>query len=139
MTRILALAGLALLAACDEPMIPDSDVIRLAPDPAYTYSPLGGVIATSCRADRPSRYTSMPSSCQRDMVLARQVTNPADLVDPVVPGPPAAGPIGRAADAYIGGTPLPGGGARPLAADARGRLLNPTTAATGTDPFLIPR
>lgn len=133
--RILAVTGLALLAACDEPMIPDSDVIRLAPDPAYTYAPLGGVMPTSCRADRPSRYTSMPSSCQRDMVLARQVTNPGDLVDPVVPGPPAAGPIGQAADAYIsnGRTPIEQG-ADPLPADSRGRLLNPATAANG-NPF----
>lgn len=106
-TRLICLAAIGLLAACDEPMIRDSDVIRQAADPAYTYGPLGGVIASSCQPSRPSSLSSSPSACQRDMVLARQVTNPSDLVDPVTPGAPAAGPIGRAADAYINGTALP--------------------------------
>lgn len=89
-----------ILTACAEPLIGDGDVIRRASDPAYEYGPLGEVRAVSCNVTRPSGYSSVPSGCQRDVVFARQVAHPADLVDPLPPGPAPSGPVGRAAQAY---------------------------------------
>lgn len=99
---VLSLAALAL-SGCAEPMIPDSDVIRHATEPAYTYDEGGRLAATSCRADRPSTYSGTPSACQRDVVFARQVANPSDLVRPQTAGRPMAGPVGAAADRYLYG------------------------------------
>lgn len=103
MTRACALLLLPLLAGCAEPMINDSDVIRMAAEPAYTLDEGGRLMATSCRPDRPSTYSGTPSACQRDVVFAHQVADPADLLRPRVPGRPAAGPIGAAADRYLYG------------------------------------
>ncbi|AGT08865.1 hypothetical protein [Paracoccus aminophilus] len=99
MRQLLILLPLAL-AACAEPMIADSDVIRTARDPAYSYGEGGGVVPSSCRGGA-SRYSGTPSGCQRDLVFAAQAVNPGDLVEPGVPGPGPAGPVGRAADRYI--------------------------------------
>lgn len=134
MTRPLALAApaaLICLAGCAEPMIPDSDVIRHAAEPAYTYDEGGRLAATSCRADRPSSYSGTPSACQRDVVFARQVANPADLIQPRTPGRPVAGPVGAAADAYLyraGRTPwasAAGGGDSATAASSATAWLPP--------------
>ena len=101
----LLLAAPLMLAACAEPLIKDSDVIMMAPDPAYTYSASGAITPSSCQSGRASLYSGTASGCQRDLVFANQVLNPADLVHPVPPGPANAGPIGRAADRYLNGTP----------------------------------
>lgn len=93
-----------MLGACAEPMIPDSDVIRMAAEPAYTYDEGGRLAATSCRADRPSTYSGTPSACQRDVVFARQVAYSGDLVRPRQAGAAAAGPVGAAADRYLSGS-----------------------------------
>ena len=104
MTRIfLTFIPLLVAAGCAEPMIPDSDVIRHAAAPAYGYDEGGRLMATACRPDRPSLYSGTPSACQRDVVFARQVANPRDLVQPRVAGRPAAGPVGAAADRYLYG------------------------------------
>ena len=121
MMRLAAMAAtLALLAGCTEPMIKDSDVIRHATEPAFGYDERGQIQPTSCRSDRPSTYSGTPSACARDVVFAKQVFDPVDLVNPRRPGPAPAAPLGRAADSYINGnvvTPtggyvpvMPGGG-----------------------------
>lgn len=114
------------LTACAEPMITDSDVMRQAADPAYSYGDGGGAIPSSCRGG-PSLYSGMPSGCQRDLVFAAQVVNTSDLVQPTLPGAASAGPVGRAADRYLNPesqiAPVPG-----LTSDRqRGepRLINP--------------
>ncbi|SMO45030.1 hypothetical protein [Paracoccus laeviglucosivorans] len=99
MRTILFLLPLTL-AACAEPMIRDSDVIRTGTDPAYTYGDGGGVVPTSCLGGA-SRYSGTPSGCQRDLAFARQVVNPSDLVEPTPPGAGSAGTVGRAADRYV--------------------------------------
>lgn len=105
MTRILlTFIPLLVAAGCAEPMIPDSDVIRHAAEPAYSYDEGGRLMATACRPDRPSLYSGTPSACQRDVVFARQVADPRDLVRPRIAGRPAAGPVGAAADRYLYGT-----------------------------------
>ena len=71
MTRILlTFIPLLVAAGCAEPMIPDSDVIRHAAEPAYSYDEGGRLMATACRPDRPSLYSGTPSACQRDVVFA---------------------------------------------------------------------
>lgn len=99
MRRLLCLAPF-VLAACADPMIPDSDVIQRGRDPAYSYGDGGGVLPSSCRGGA-SDYSAMPSGCQRDLVFAAQVVNPSDMVQPTPPGAASAGPIGRAADRYL--------------------------------------
>lgn len=101
--KLAVLPALLALSACAEPMIADSDVIRYASEPAYTYDEGGRIFPTSCLTGRSSTYSGTPSSCQRDVVFARQVANPDDLVSPRKPAPPSAGPLGRAADAYLQG------------------------------------
>ncbi|WBU57198.1 hypothetical protein [Paracoccus sediminicola] len=103
MKRLIFLAPL-MLAACAEPMIKDSDVIRNAADPAYTYSEGGQIIPSSCLG-RASSYSGTASACQRDVAFARQVVNPSDLVAPRPAGPPPAGPVGRAVDSYVNPEP----------------------------------
>ena len=104
---LAALLPLIALSACNEPMITDSDVIRYASEPAYTYDQGGRIFPTSCLTGRSSTYSGTPSSCQRDVVFARQVANADDLVAPRRPAPPTAGPVGRAGDTYLqGGRPL---------------------------------
>lgn len=125
LTAVAAPAAL-LLGGCAEPMIPDSDVIRMAAEPAYTYDDAGRLAATSCRPDRPSTYSGTPSACQRDVVFARQVAYPDDLVRPRQAGPAAAGPVGAAADRYLAG----GRASQPWAAAAdRIDGASPATAA----------
>lgn len=119
------MASLAGLAGCAEPMIRDSDVIRTGTDPAYVFGDGGGVVPTSCLGGA-SRYSGTPSGCQRDLVFAGQARNPADLVAPMPPAPPAAGPIGRAADRYLDPDPrLPATRAPELRGSATPRRLAP--------------
>ncbi|RMC34926.1 hypothetical protein [Paracoccus alkanivorans] len=123
-----------LLASCAEPMIRDSDVIRRAADPAYIHGE-AGIVPVSCQGNL-SSYSSRPSGCQRDLVFASQVANPADLIDPVSPGPGPAGPVGRAADAYINPDPAAGTGATVPNLDLPGtpRRIYPQQAAP-YDPY----
>lgn len=128
MTRLFLAAApaLMLLGGCAEPMITDSDVIRMAAEPAYTYDEGGRLMATSCRPDRPSTYSGTPSACQRDVVFARQVAYPGDLVRPREAGPAAAGPVGTAADRYLTGDQL----GRPWATgNGRSEGASPATAS----------
>lgn len=111
MKQLILIAPALLLSACAEPMIKDSDVVRTAMDPIYTYNEGGVVIPSSCQPGRASTYSGVPSRCSQDVALARQVLNPNDMVDPIAPGPAQTGPIGRAADDYLyGGQQAPGGG-----------------------------
>lgn len=103
MRTLVFLASALLLTACAEPMIRDSDVIRTSMDPSFTYNEGGVVIPTSCQPGRASTYSGTPPGCARDVAFAKQVLNPSDLVDPIPPGPPPTGPVGRAADAYLNG------------------------------------
>lgn len=131
------IASLAGLAGCAEPMIRDSDVIRTGTDPAYVIGEGGGVVPTSCLGGA-SRYSGTPSGCQRDLVFAGQARNPADLVAPLPPAPPAAGPIGRAADRYLDPDPrLPASRAPELRGSAAPRRLAPREGAEGVpmDPY----
>ena len=100
--KYLLIPAVALLAACTDPLIKDSDVIARASAPAYGYSESGHVIPSSCQRVG-GIYSRRAPGCERDLVLARQVANPRDLVSPVSPGPAAARPLGRAADSYIYG------------------------------------
>lgn len=133
MKRALILTPL-LLAACAEPMIHDSDVIRRAADPAYTHGE-AGIVPVSCQGNR-SSYSARPSGCQRDLVFASQVANPADLVTPIQPGPGPAGPVGRAADGYINPDPaIPTGAIIPnLDAPGTPRRIYPQQTAP-YDPY----
>ncbi|MBK4214330.1 hypothetical protein JJJ17_00175 [Paracoccus caeni] len=110
--KYLLIPTVALLAACTDPLIKDSDVIARASAPAYGYSESGHVIPSSCQRVGGNISRRAPA-CKRDLVLARQVSNPRDLVSPVTPGPGAAGPLGRAADRYLYGQ------------DASGRIMYP--------------
>lgn len=132
LTIIAALA----LAGCDEPMVRDGDVIRRAADPAYAYDKLGDVQAVSCNVSRPSGYSSVPSGCQRDVVFARQIARPADMIDPRRPGPAPAGPVGRAADAYAGaaGSANLAMAAATAPAGGRGTVIYPP-APVPADPY----
>lgn len=106
----LLILTLPMLAACTDPLVKDSDVMRRASVPAYTYSESGNVTPASCQGVGQG-YSSRAPACERDLAFARQVANPRDLVSPVSPGPGAAGPLGRAADRYIYGEDSSG---RPL-------------------------
>lgn len=100
MTPRLMLIALPLLAACTDNLIKDSDVLKHAANPLYVYSESGHVIPSSCQ-NTSSGYSSRAPRCESDLILARQVSNPRDLVDPQRPGPAAAGPVGRAAESYL--------------------------------------
>ncbi|MDO5621556.1 MAG: hypothetical protein Q4G24_08820 [Paracoccus sp. (in: a-proteobacteria)] len=132
MTRHLVFMSVLLLAGCNDPFIQEGNVIRRAADPAYAYDDFGRVQAVACNIAQPSGYSSAPSACQRDVVFARQIARPSDLVDPRNPGPAPAGPVGRAADRYIGGTAasLPAGSTSRY--PSRGAVIYPTTPA---DPY----
>ena len=84
---LAALLPLIALSACNEPMITDSDVIRYASEPAYTYDQGGRIFPTSCLTGRSSTYSGTPSSCQRgagrrgrDLSSGRQAADPYRVV-----------------------------------------------------------
>lgn len=99
---ILITASLIAVSGCDR--YDPTDVISQSRQRSYMIDGTGHTVATSCRYAPGAGYSTMPSGCTRDTILAKQAARPHHLTRPHPPGNPLAGPIGRAADEYLAAT-----------------------------------
>lgn len=118
--------GALLLSACD--LYQQNDVISQARQPSYIVGPKGFIVPSGCRSASGSTYSSSPSGCTRDFVVAQQTANPQSLTNPTAPGDPLAGPVGNAASVYLGGdTGAVSGNAPPRSQGTLTTVQQPTT------------